>query len=174
MTKLQKISRMENELTSELITAKHRYEDHLIQSFSSKQLFHYLKSVSVSKHSTSHLVVNSSPVTDPIKQAKLFNDYFHSTFTSSNYQLPDTANLPAPISQLNTITVKPEETYRCLVELDPTKAPGCDDIHACVLKSCTTSLTEPLTELFNLSIQSGRITHEWKIHKIRPVPKKGT
>ena len=124
MTKLQKISRMKNELTSELITAQLCYEDHLIQCFSSKpkKLFRYLQSVSVSKHSTSHLVVNSSPVTDPIKQAKRFKDYFHSTFTSSNYQLPDTSNLPAPISQLNTITVKSEETYRCLIELDPTKA----------------------------------------------------
>ena len=48
------------------------------------------------------------------------------------------------------------------------------DIEVCDLKSCTTSLTEPLTELFNLSFQSGRIPHEWKIHKIRPVPKMGS
>ena len=55
--------------------------------------------------------------------------------------------------QLSSITIE-EETYKCLTELDPCKAPaglegkgtteptGSDNISAHVLKNCATSLTE--------------------------------
>ncbi len=65
----------------------------------------------------------------------------------------------------------PEETYKCLLELDPSKG---DNISAQVLKNCANSLTDALTELFNLSIKNGHFPQNWKIHKIRPIPKKGS
>ncbi len=157
---------MEQILANKLVTARNHYEEDLILKFSSnpKKLFRHLKSISMAKHSPNHLIVNSSPVTDPVKQANLLNDYFHSTFTTSKYKLPNTSNLSAPEHQLSSITIQPEEPYRFLIELNPAKAPGWDNI---VLKNCATSLAAPL------SIPTGIIPSEWKIHKIRPIPKKG-
>ncbi len=149
---------MEEELTSKLIRGRRCYEENLIQSFSStpKKLYRHLRSISVSKHSSNHLNVNYTPVTDPVELANIYNEYFHSTFTTNNYQLPITSSLPEPAHQLSSITIEPEETYRCLIELDPCKAPGSDNISAHVLKNCATSLTEELTELFNLRARDNK------------------
>ena len=54
--------------------------------------------------------------------------------------------------------------------LDPTKSPGCDDI---IPQHCATSLTEPVTTIFNLSLQTKSYPSQWKIHEICPIPKKG-
>ena len=176
VAKQQKINCMEEELTSKLIRGRRCYETSLIQNFSStpKKLYRHLRTISVSKHSSNHLNVNSIPVTDPVELANIYNEYFHSTFTTNNYQLPIFSSLPEPAHQLSSITIEPEETYKCLTELDPCKAPGSDNISAYVLKNCASSLTEVLTELFNLSIRTGYFPPKWKIHKIRPIPKKGT
>ena len=40
-----------------------------------------------------------------------------------------------------------------------------------ILKHCATSLTLPLTHLFNTCIQSSSLPDEWKVHKIVPIPK---
>ena len=50
---------------------------------------------------------------------------------------------------------------------------GCDNIHPLVLKHCSDTLAAPFTSLFNLSLNTAHIPHEWKIHKIRPIPKGG-
>ncbi len=97
------------------------------------------------------------------------------TFTPPLLQIITNFQSPPPSrNQLTSISSITIETYRCLIELDPCKAPGSDNISAHVLKNCATSLTEELTELFNLSIRTGYFPYKWKIHKIRPIPKKGT
>ena len=50
---------------------------------------------------------------------------------------------------------------------------GVDGISPRVLKGCATALLEPLTYLFQLCLNSSSIPDEWKIHKIKPLPKKG-
>lgn len=50
---------------------------------------------------------------------------------------------------------------------------GCDGIGPRVLRSCATSLCEPITFLFNTCITTSSYPKEWKKHKICPVPKKG-
>ena len=50
---------------------------------------------------------------------------------------------------------------------------GCDNIHPIVLKYCSDFLASPLALLFNLSISTGCIPTEWKIHRIRPIHKGG-
>ena len=65
------------------------------------------------------------------------------------------------------------EVYDILADLDPTKAMGCDNIHPIVLKYCSDFLASPLALLFNLSLSTGCIPTEWKIHRIRPIQKGG-
>ena len=61
--------------------------------------------------------------------------------------------------------------YAALVQLDPNKATGIDKISPKVLKHCASSLFHPLCHLFNLSLSTGAIPAEWKIHLITPVYK---
>ena len=105
--------------------------------------------------------------------AEIFNEYFHSTFTSSDFILPPTSQLPTPLVQLNNIQIDRSDIYEALSNLDKTKAVGCDLIHPSILKTCATTLLEPIFHLFTLCLRTSSIPLEWKLHKIKPIPKKG-
>ena len=78
-------------------------------------------------------------------------------------------SLPAPFSFIDHIALTEEEVYQGLMELDPTKAKGCDQLH----KLCADSLVHPLHELFTASLGNGILPSGWKTHKICPIPKSG-
>ena len=100
---------------------------------------------------------NTSASSDESK-ASLFNQYFYSVFTAF-YQEPDYV-------KLNLLVFNEEEVYAALVQLDPNKATGIAKISPKVLKHCASSLFCPLCHLFNLSLSTGAIPTEWKIHLI--------
>ena len=56
-----------------------------------------------------------------------------------------------------------------LTKLDSMKSTGVDDISARVLKESAGALSYPLTLLFNLSIQIGKVPVSWKRANITPV-----
>ena len=64
---------------------------------------------------------------------------------------------------------------KIMVNLDPHKSIGHDEVSAMLLKQCASYLYKPITFLFNLCLNSGIFLPEWKVQKICPaVPKKGT
>ena len=137
-----------------------------------RKLFSYFKDLSKSKFIPKFIIHNDVPIYDPGKIANLFNTFFNSTFTSSNYILPAFDALPSPSNQLLHIDISSLDVYKALSDLDPTKAFGCDNVHPRVLKHCAVALTEPITHLCDLSIKNQCIPDEWKLHKICPIPKK--
>ena len=105
--------------------------------------------------------------------ATLFNDFFHSVFTSSDFILPS-HSFPAPsFPCISELSLDPSEVYTILAQLDITKAMGCDNLHPSVFKHCADLLADPITFLFNWSLEFATFPSEWKIHKIRPIPKSG-
>ena len=111
---------------------------------------------------------NTSAISDESK-ASLFNQYFYSVFTAS-CQEPDYINSSSNSIQLDSLVINEEEVC-CSVQLDPKKATSIDKISPKVLKHCANSLFHPLCHLFNLSLSTGAIPTEWKIHLITPVYK---
>ena len=91
----------------------------------------------------------------------------------SNFYLPDVNLLGPPSSQLSHISFNKSEVCKILATLDPTKSPGDDNINPQILKHCATVLAEPVSHIFNLSLQYSTFPSEWKHHKICPIPKKG-
>ena len=128
-------------------SAKKHYESTLISKFSSnpKRLYQHLKSMSKFRFSPDVLIVNSNPVTDPLAKSEIFYKFFNSTFTHSNFSLPPVESLPTPAQQLHTISIEVSDVFECLLSLDVTKAPGCDNINPRLLKHCATSLVTPIT-----------------------------
>ena len=82
-------------------------------------------------------------------------------------------SLPTPAQQLHTISIEVNNVFECLLSLDVTKGPGCDNINPSLLKHCATSLVTPITSLLQESICLCTLPEEWKFHKIRPIHKKG-
>ena len=92
---------------------------------------------------------------------------------------PSLTNIPPLLIQLSTTTLEPSQNQgqshlQCILatlQLDPNKATGINKISAKVLKYCASSLFHPLCHLFNLSLSTGAIPTEWKMHLITPVYK---
>ncbi len=96
-----------------------------------------------------------------------------STFTDSCFQLPPTSTLATVEDTLISLTFTNSEVYKVLSSLDVSKAVGCDHISPIVLKCCADILAEPLTTVYNLTMNNSQLPKEWKVHKIRPIPKSG-
>ena len=105
--------------------------------------------------------------------AEIFDHYFRSTSTTSDFILPHISQLPTPLTQPSTIEIDRFDVYEALINLDTTKAVGCDSIHSSILKNCTTTLLESIFHLFSICLHTSSIPLDWKLHKIIPIPKKG-
>ena len=81
--------------------------------------------------------------------------------------------MPSPSSQLSKISIQPSDVFNALSSLDADKAVGIDNISPKLLKFCAASLTDPITKLFSLCLETSSFPDERKIHKIRPLYKKG-
>ena len=105
-------------------------------------------------------------------KAYLFNQYFHSVFTKSSFQLPPVSD-STPLTNISEIVISELDVYNALSSLDTTKASGCDGISAKLLKYCTIALYQTLHHLFSLSLSQHYIPLEWRTHLIRPIFKPG-
>ena len=83
-------------------------------------------------------------------QSRSINSYFNTTFTISDYKLPPMHQMPTPLQQLNHISLDESDVFKALIQLNPSKAQGCDNISPYVLKYCATSLTSPITKCLSL------------------------
>ena len=91
----------------------------------------------------------------------VLNEFFESTFTEEDITtIPD--HTLVVFENLSNIEITEDEVYDKLIHLDVRKAPGPNDIHPKVLKSCAISLTKPLHQLFSYSLDIGEIPSEWK------------
>ena len=171
-----KLTTAELTLQTAMLEAKENYLSTLVGSFKTqpKKLYGYLNSLTESKYKPQSIVHNNQIVRDPRQKAELFNKFFNSTFTKSNFKLPPVSSLQVPTIQLSSISFTELEVYEALAQLDPQKAMGCDMISPLVLKLCADTLAQPLHSFFSTCIELGTIPQEWKIHKICPqIPKSG-
>ena len=96
-------------------------------------------------------------------KALLFNEYFHSVFTTSTFELPPACDRPKPVSCLSDLTITTTQVYQGLSSL---KAMGCDGIGPKLLKHCALALYEPFHHLFSLNFSLCYIPAEWRTHLI--------
>lgn len=60
-----------------------------------------------------------------------------------------------------------------LLKMDISKGRGPDEVHPLILKRCAETLTEPLTIMFNKSLESCVYPNKWKIGQLTPIFKSG-
>ena len=171
--KLERLAHAESEFQQNIVKTKSLYEANLIHSSngSTSQIYSYMRSIIKTEAIPTVLHLNSAVVTTDADKAALFNQYFHSVFTTTSSTLPDMGS-PA-IESLQSINISEADVYDALTSLDPNKALGIDGFGPKILKNCSESLFQPLCHLFNLSLASSVIPNEWKTHKIIPIFKSG-
>ena len=124
---------------------------------------------------------NGTTLTDDIDKATLFNNHF-AAHTQLDINSTNTAHLQTyltkdtlPIPTIHGIEIKPNEVLTILNSLDSNKSCGLDQLPAKILKLTALLIYEPLTQLFNKSLATGKYPTPWKHAKVRPIFKrKGT
>ena len=106
-------------------------------------------------------------------KAECLNNFFASVYTAE-----DTSQIPTiPPRQVHTpmenIIVTKDKVLSKLNNLNITKAQGPDGIHPCMLYELRNELAEPLTILFNKSLEERTVPKDWKEAQITPIFKKG-
>ena len=156
-----------------LASSKAEYVQHLASSYHSapNDLFSHLPSLSKLVSAKYPIILDSEPAPDAQQKAELFNCYFNSVFTSSEFVLPPPNQCPTATDQINHITIDPSDVHQPLLAVHTTKAHGPDDNGSVLLKACAGPLYLAIIHLFKTCMQSCSIPNEWKVHKIIPIPK---
>ena len=105
--------------------------------------------------------------------AECMNDYFASVFTAENFDNFPSFDQVIKDKDLSLLHCSPKVVSKILSELKPRKSPGPDSIHPMILKKCAGTLAPSLSDVFNASLASGMLPHNWKLADITPLHKKG-
>lgn len=139
-----------------------------------KAFWRYAKSQTKTKTNVSDLQYDdgSSTHTD-LEKAEVLNMCFSKIFTIENQeqmpQLRNKANV-IPTTQVKFTT---DNIQNKLKALKAGKSPGPDGIHPRVLKELHAELAEPLHELMQTSLDTGKLPNDWKVGHVTPIFKKG-
>ena len=118
------------------------------------------------------LLDNGIQHTNDLDKAEILNNYFISQtkLPASNTPLPTFTYLTH--ARLLNITITPTSVKNILKSLDTNKAVGPDLISNKILKECAESLSEPLSELFQKSLDEGIYPSAWKEALVSAIFKK--
>ena len=147
------------------------FEDVENRNHITKKFWSYVKSKSNCHRIPEAVSFEDRVRSNPKDQCELFNEYFYKQFSN-----PSTYDIPLDFSRddLYRIDFSPDVVKKHLIDINPNKAKGPDLIHGKILKNCANSLSHPLSFLFRLSYDTGRLPADWKLANVVPIHKKGS
>ena len=130
----------------------------------------YAKSKPKYASSIPDLKDGSKIITSDEGKATLFNSFFKSVFTKEKSTLPDFE--PVCEANISEVVFSEERVKKKLLNLNPYKAPGADNLHPRILKDLSVSLSLPLSILYTESFKQQKLPQDWKDAVITPLYKK--
>nr|VZI24943.1 unnamed protein product [Spirometra erinaceieuropaei] len=107
------------------------------------------------------------------QKAEHLSRFFQSVFTIEVAVPTDHCNVDNVLTIDSVVLTKPIVQQE-LLKLKEGTSPGPDEIPAKLLKELATELAEPLSLLFQASLDAGRLPPEWKTAWISPIHKNGS
>ena len=95
-------------------------------------------------------------------------------FLTINEDIPtlNLSELPAYLPVADQLpTIHPYQICKKLLSLNPSKAASPDNIPPRILKEFAYELSDPLADIFNLSLASATTPSHWNCANISPIPK---
>lgn len=155
------------------------YQDYLSRIESNirhnpKSFFDYVNLKRKTTGYPSVMSLGSTTSSSPAYTSELFAEFFKSVYTSSAVQ---NNRQPRPTAthtnNLNHLSLSTQEILASLSKLKTNSLNSPDGVPAIVLKHCAESLLEPLSAIFNNSLQSASFPDAWKVSSITPIHKAG-
>ena len=106
-------------------------------------------------------------------KAELLNKFFQSIFTIEGTTQGISIFPPRTDQKLETIEFDIQKVQEHLEKLKETKSSGPDQMHPKFLKETAKNIAEPLTKIFQKSIEARKIPNTWKLANVTPLHKKG-
>jgi hypothetical protein len=111
-------------------------------------------------------------INDSKQKAEVLSTQCHSVFTPEDDK-PISASLEDNYPSMPEINVTNNGVEKLLKNIDASKATGPEEISARILKEFAPELSPLLTNIFNKSIQEGKVPKDWRQANVIPVFKKG-
>jgi len=144
-------------IISKLIIKKNSQQLNNINPNDSKQLWEEVRKITKKPQSMS--VPNGV-------NANTLNFNYSNISSDANYIAPPRKEMAENKTQYLT----PADTFRLLDRLKPT-ATGPDNMPAWFLKLSAPIIAEPIATIYNKSLNEGRVPTQWKMSKVKPIPK---
>ena len=171
---LSKYRRMRNKVTSELRTAKRSY----FQRLNPKNPKEFWKSIKfLNKKQSSIPTLTDEDGNEALtgsQKAEMLNSFFSKCFNRSSAPLEDWSgsDFHFDLGEFpDELACDKDTVYELLTSLDASKSSGPDGISAKMLKNTAVGIASSVSQLFNLSIKSGRVPSGWKLSSVVPIPK---
>ncbi|KAF2356728.1 hypothetical protein FHG87_012520 [Trinorchestia longiramus] len=113
-----------------------------------------------------------STQTNNRSKAKILNTYFTSVFTREDLTEIPQSHVLNPQEVLSDGVFTVEEVEEQLSILNPYKSTGPDGLGPRILKETAKVISEPLTNIFNRSLETGIVSDDWKRANVTPIFKK--
>lgn len=177
----QKYKKYKRILAKIMRKAEKNHYDRLFDTYKSniKKSWQILKKVinrtTPSKRLPSQFKIGNEIVCCPSKISNSFNKYFVNVGASLASKIPNSCNDPLEyVSGIdNSIFINetnPEE-IKLIINNLKNSSPGHDDIDIRILKNISAEITQPLTYLFNLSLNQGIFPDPLKVARVTPIYK---
>ena len=169
---LSKYKSLRNAIVSKIWSAKQIFFEKLASPTNdSKKFWSIIRTLQPRSPSSCSLSSGSVTVTTDTDKATILNDFFTSCFNQTT--------VPPSYSTINPTTNRDLDPFDCvsdevcdrLKRLKTHSATGPDGISSWMLKTFAEEIAPSVTSLFNLSIESGKISTDWKMSNIVPIPK---
>ena len=165
-------------VNKEIRKAKRKLEKRLAENIKTdrKGFFKYSRSKMKAKQSVGPIEdEQGNLVKDEKQMANIFSKFFTSVFTTE-----DITNIPEPEQMFNAseeekltdIDINVERVRKKLKLMNPTKAPGNDDINPALIAETAEQIAEHVTAIFRKSLDESMVPEDWRTSNITPIHKK--
>jgi hypothetical protein len=141
-----------------------------LEKGNSKPFYKHLRQKQKCDHPVTAIKLkNGNITTDSMDCSEALNQYFHSQFCKDE----SISNLPPLPTSDNYIVISPDGIHKLIKDLKNNKSPGPDQIRKCELLIDPAMTAECLTYIFQASVDSGVLPHQWKTAYVTPIHKRG-
>lgn len=139
----------------------------------SKSFWSYINSLKNSNCLPNSLYYGMRFADSPDNISKLFADYFGEIYTNTTSSFNCHPLNPLNYIDINNISFSADVICKQIKELKPKFTSGPDNIPPIFLKQCCSSISTPLSILFNRSLAEGTFPSPWKCSFVLPIHKNG-